>query len=132
MTDRDTGPVRVDELLRPFRFLSPLRAFWLLALPVIVLCHWFAAALQIAALALHPQPPLAPGIVEMRTRLTGRFARALLLLLLAPTPGLLGVDIVNGDARLRVHCLAAGGDSGLRTAHTLFRRLEDAIERITG
>jgi multicomponent Na+:H+ antiporter subunit E len=100
----------------------------LLALPRAA--AWFAGqallgGLDVARRALAPSLPLAPGLVELTTRLPEGGARVLLADALSLLPGTLTVEL-DGD-RLVVHALDAG--AGLEAE---LRRVEARVAGLLG
>lgn len=78
---------------RPLSFLNPRRWFWgILYIPVF-LWHMLVANLDVAFRVLHPDCPVRPGIVKVRTALKTDVARAFLANSITLTPGTMTIDI---------------------------------------
>ena len=57
-----------DTLARhPGKFLHPHRYFWALVYAPVLLYHCLKANFHVAYLVLHPQMPILPGIVRVKT-----------------------------------------------------------------
>jgi multisubunit Na+/H+ antiporter MnhE subunit len=112
------------------KVLSPRRWAWGLIAVVAVLWYWLVAAVQVAHLVLHPDPPVQPGVIRAKTRLAGPGSRAALRTLLAVAPGVLVVDAAD-DGSIELHCLVAGGP-GRDDARRVLAQFEDLIERVVG
>lgn len=86
---------------RPGRLLNPVRWFWLLLYLPYFFYYVVKANLDVAYRVLHPDIPIHPGIVKVKTSLTTDMAKAFLANSITLTPGTLVVDIVDQD--LYVH-----------------------------
>jgi multisubunit Na+/H+ antiporter MnhE subunit len=113
-----------------FKVLSPRRWAWGLIGAATVLWYWLVAAVQVAHVALHPDPPVRPGTLRTTTRLESPLARGLLARLLALAPGTLVIDS-GEDGSIELHCLT-DGEIGKADARRILERLEDLIERVAG
>ena len=88
-------------LKEPKRVFAPRR--WLLFLCYVpyVLYYCVRANLDVAYRVIHPDLPIRPGIVKVRTKLTTDLAKTFLANSITLTPGTLTVDISGQD--LYVH-----------------------------
>jgi multicomponent Na+:H+ antiporter subunit E len=68
--------------------------------------------IDVAWRALHPRMPIAPRIVEHRTRLPPGLPRAVMVGVISLLPGTLSVTL-GEDGRLNVHALTPGAADGL-------------------
>lgn len=83
------------------RLFSPVRWFWGLV-HLAVLCYYIVIAnLDVLYRVLHPNLPINPGIVKVKTTLKSDEAKTFLANSITLTPGTLSVDII-GDT-LYVH-----------------------------
>jgi len=87
---------------RPAQLLNPVRWFWLLCYIPVFAYYCAKANLQVAYLVLHPQMPIKPGIVKVRTRLRTKMGITALANSITLTPGTLTVD-AGEDGELYVH-----------------------------
>jgi multicomponent Na+:H+ antiporter subunit E len=86
---------------RAERLLSPTRWFWAL-MHLISLAFWIIVAnLDVLYRVVHPNLPIRPGIVKVKTSLKSDEAKTFLANSITLTPGTLTVDII--DDWLYVH-----------------------------
>lgn len=86
---------------RAERFFSPTRWFWALVHLVVLSYYIVLANLDVLYRVLHPNLPIRPGIVKVKTTLKSDEAKTFLANSITLTPGTLSVDII-GDT-LYVH-----------------------------
>jgi len=110
------------------RILNPVRWFWFLVYVVYFLYHCFRANLDVAYRALHPDMPIRPGIIKVRTSLTTDLAKTFLANSITLTPGTLTVDIKND--RLFVHWINISTDDPAEQTRIIVRRFEEVLRRI--
>ncbi len=82
--------------------LSPKRIFWLCYFVFRFFKLMLVANIDVAYRVLHPDLPIKPGIVEVKTSLTNPLARLILANAITLTPGTLVVDMTS-DGTLYVH-----------------------------
>ena len=90
-------------LTEPARWFAPKR--WLLFVCYVpyFLYYCIRANLDVAYRVIHPDLPIRPGIVKVRTKLSTDVAKTFLANSITLTPGTLTVDIRGQD--LYVHCI---------------------------
>ena len=138
---RDTGSLVVGALLtalvvaltsgkHPYLewLLNPLRLFWLLLYIPFFLYYCLKANLDVAYRVIHPDVPIRPGIVKVRTTLKGDLAKTFLANSITLTPGTLTVDIVGSD--LYVHWINIHTDDPEQQTEEIVRRFEGFLKRI--
>jgi multicomponent Na+:H+ antiporter subunit E len=115
-------PEHMEKALDPRRWL-----FFALYVPYFF--YWcLKANLDVALRVLHPDVPIRPGIVKVRTSLTGEMAKTFLANSITLTPGTLTVDIDGQD--VYVHWINIDTDDvGRRTAE-ICGRFEPLLRRI--
>lgn len=91
----DIYPDDLDVLFEPSRLL------WTLVYIPYFFLYVIKANLDVAYRVLHPDVPINPGIVRVRTTLTGDIGKTALANSITLTPGTLSVDIV--DEYIYVH-----------------------------
>ena len=74
---------------------NPRRLFWLVMYAPYFIYQVLMANLDVLYRVLHPDLPIQPGIVKVRTTLTSDLAKTLLANSITLTPGTLSVDIVG-------------------------------------
>lgn len=87
----------------PARLISPKRWLWGVLYIPYFLYFVFKANLDVAYRVLHPDLPIHPGIVKVKTELKSDLGRTFLANSITLTPGTLSVDIEDGY--LYVHWL---------------------------
>jgi len=84
-------------LSEPKRFFVPKRWFLFLVYVPYFLYYCVRANLDVAYRVIHPDLPIRPGIVKVRTRLKSDLAKTFLANSITLTPGTLTVDIKGQD-----------------------------------
>ena len=113
---------------RPEKVLNPRRLFWgLLYLPYFFYMV-IRANLDVAYRVLHPDMPIRPGIVKVRTSLESSLARTMLANSITLTPGTLSVDIDGQD--LYIHWIYVEGDTIEQHSERIVQRFEGWLKRI--
>lgn len=112
----------------PHKALDPRRWFWMaLYIPYFLYyCVW--ANLDVAYRVLHPDLPIRPGIVKVRTDLKSEMARTFLANSITLTPGTLTVDIDGQD--LYIHWINVVGEGVEEHSARIVRRFERLLRRI--
>jgi multicomponent Na+:H+ antiporter subunit E len=77
---------------------------------------------------LHPDLPIRPGIVKVRTSLTSDLARSFLAMSITLTPGTLVIDIVGHD--LYVHSINITSDDPEAHTREIVRPFEPLLRKI--
>ncbi len=90
---------------KPRKILEPRRWFYFLLFIPVFAYYCIKANIQVAYLVVHPQLPIKPGIVRMRTKLKNRVAIVVLSNCITLTPGTLTVEATEKGV-LYVHWLA--------------------------
>ena len=121
------GPI----VTAPLKFLNPVRWLALLVCLLVMLNDMIMSGINAAYYALHPDVPVKPGVVRLRTRLASPAARAFLASAINLTPGLLAVDVTD-DGFVMVHMISADPERMRKDAERLVGRCEDLIERVMG
>ena len=119
---KDVFPENLGNLLDPRRWF-----FMLLYLPYFFY-YCMKANLDVAIRVLHPDVPIRPGIVKVRTTLKSEMARTFLANSITLTPGTLTVEVDGDD--LYIHWINIDtDDAGKRTAE-ICGRFEPMLRRI--
>lgn len=85
----------------PIKILQPHRLLWLLIYIPVFTWECLKANLDVAYRVIHPEKPLKPGIIKVKTKLKTDLARTFLANSITMTPGTMSVDIV--DDTLYIH-----------------------------
>lgn len=85
----------------PIKILQPHRLFWLLLYIPVFGWECLKANLDVAYRVIHPEKPLKPGIIKIKTILKSDLARTFLANSITMTPGTMSIDII--DDTLYIH-----------------------------
>ena len=107
---------------------APRRFFWLLVYIPYFLYFVFKANLDVLYRVLHPDLPINPGIVKVRTGLTTDLAKTILANSITLTPGTLSVDI-EGEY-IYVHWINVISKDTAGATAIIVNRFENIIRRI--
>ncbi len=113
----------------PGQFFNPVRIFWLIVYLPVFLCYCIKANLQVVYLVLHPEMPIKPGIVKVKTKLTSESGVTALANSITLTPGTLTVDVIN-DNELYVHWLVVESAEEDKATEIIVNRFEYFLEKI--
>ena len=119
---RDVYPDGMVKLLNPRRWV-----FFLMYVPYF-LYYCVKANLDVALRVIHPDVPIKPGIVKVRTTLTRDMAKTFLANSITLTPGTLTVDIDGQD--LYVHWINVHTDDPAERTREICERFEPLLRRI--
>ncbi|NIA07118.1 MAG: hypothetical protein GWP14_05705 [Actinobacteria bacterium] len=114
---------------QPKNMFSPLRILWLLLYLPVFLYYCIRANLQVVYLVLHPDMPIKPGIVKVKTKLKTESGVTALANSITLTPGTLTVDVVNGN-ELYVHWLVVESADEDKATEIIVSRFEFFLEKI--
>ena len=118
----DIYPDRLHKLLNPKRWL-----FFLMYVPYF-LYYCIRANLDVAVRVIHPDVPIRPGIVKVRTTLTTDMAKTFLANSITLTPGTLTVDLDGQD--LYVHWINIDTEDVDKRTAEICGRFEPLLRRI--
>jgi len=110
------------------KLVQPARYFWFLIYLPVFFYYVVVANLDVAYRVLHPDMPIRPGIVKVRTSLTSDMGRTFLANSITLTPGTLTVDIV-GD-HLYIHWINITTEDPQEETAIIVRRFERILRRI--
>ena len=115
-------PQRAEKLLQPKRYLWAL-----LYIPYFI--YWcIRANLDVAYRVLHPDVPIRPGIVRVRTSLQTDMAKTFLANSITLTPGTLTVEIIGQD--FFVHWIYIPTDEPEEQTRIIVGRFERMLKEI--
>ena len=114
--------------VKPSRLVDPRRLFWLLLYIPYFLYYCVKANLDVAYRVLHPDMPIRPGIVKVKTGLTTDLAKTFLANSITLTPGTLTVDIV--DQVFYVHWIAIEGEDAEEHTRLIIDKFEPILRKI--
>jgi multicomponent Na+:H+ antiporter subunit E len=87
----------------PERAIHIHRYFWAIYYVPVFLWQMFKSNIDVAFRVLHPDLPIDPGLIKIRTKLKSEVSRAFLANSLSLTPGSTTVDIIGDE--IYVHCI---------------------------
>ena len=104
------------------------RIFWLLVYVPIFFWYVVIANLDVVYRVVHPEMPIHPGIVKVKTTLKNPAGRAMLANSITLTPGTLTVDIV--DEYLYVHWINVQAEDVEEATEKIVSKFEGMLRRI--
>lgn len=110
-------------------FISPVRVFWFLLYLPVFFYYVIVANLDVVYRALHPQMPIKPGIVKIKTTLKTESGITALANSITLTPGTLTVDLTD-DGFLYIHWINVKSDDVEQATRHIADRFEWFIKRI--
>jgi multicomponent Na+:H+ antiporter subunit E len=113
----------------PLKFFNPSRYLWLIIYLPVFAYYCLKANLQVVYLVLHPQMPIEPGIVKVRTKLRNPAAITALSNSITLTPGTLTVD-ADEQGVLYVHWLKVESKDEQEATEKIVGKFEYFLERI--
>jgi multicomponent Na+:H+ antiporter subunit E len=113
---------------QPFKLLHPRRLFWLLVYIPVFGWYCLKANLDVAYRVIHPERPLKPGIVKIKTKLKTNLARTFLANSITMTPGTMSVDI--DDDILYIHWIWVRDLDLEKATHSIAGPFEKYLMRI--
>ncbi|RKX71845.1 Na+/H+ antiporter subunit E [candidate division WOR-3 bacterium] len=112
----------------PIRFLQPHRWFWLLVYIPYFIWFMIRANLDVAFRVLHPDRPINPGIVKIKTILKTDTAKVFLANSITLTPGTMTCDI-DGEY-LYIHWIDVRAQDVEGASRIIARPFEKILRRI--
>jgi multicomponent Na+:H+ antiporter subunit E len=110
-------------------FISPVRIFWFLVYIPVFFFYVIIANFDVVYRALHPDMPIKPGIVKIKTNLKTDSGITALANSITLTPGTLTVDLTD-DGFLYVHWINVKSDDIEQATKCIAQRFEWFIQRI--
>jgi multicomponent Na+:H+ antiporter subunit E len=110
-------------------FISPIRVFWFLVYVPVFFYYVIKANFDVVYRALHPQMPIKPGIVKIKTTLKTESGITALANSITLTPGTLTVDLTD-DGFLYIHWINVKSDDVEQATEFIARRFEWFLKRI--
>ncbi len=110
------------------KLVQPSRYFWFLIYLPIFFYYVVRANFDVAYRVLHPEMPIRPGIVKVRTSLKSEMGKTFLANSITLTPGTLTVDIV-GD-HLYIHWINIVTEDPQEETEVIVKKFEKYLRRI--
>jgi len=111
-----------------YKFLQPMRYFWLLVYIFIFTWEVLKANFDVAYRVIHPAMPIKPGIVRVPLTVKSAIARTMLANSITMTPGTITVDIIGDD--IYVHWIYVKSDNPEEYSRIVSGRFEKYIKKI--
>lgn len=110
---------------------NPMRYFWFLQYVILFLWECFKANLDVAYRVIHPDLPIRPGTVKVRTSLKSDAGLTFLANSITLTPGTTTVDVDKDAGVIYVHWLYVRGEcpEGYADIKSV-RKFENILKRI--
>jgi len=110
------------------KLFQPIRYYWFVIYFFIFIWECLKANLDVAYRVLHPDLPIKPGIVKVKTQLKTDIARTTLANSITMTPGTITVDII--DDFIYVHWIYVSARDPIQYTEKISGRFEKYIQRI--
>lgn len=105
------------------------RIFWILVYIPMFLWYVIIANLDVVYRVVHPDMPIKPGIVKVKTTLKNPAGRTILANSITLTPGTLTVDI-DDDDYLYIHWINVKSDDVEEATRQIVAKFEGVLRRI--
>ena len=108
----------------------PGRYLWFLYYIPIFVWECFKANIDVAYRVIHPDLPIHPGIVKVRTNLTSDTALTFLANSITLTPGTLTVDVDKENGYLYIHWIEVKDKDINKATKLIVEKFEKILKRI--
>lgn len=105
------------------------RLFWLIVYVPMFSWYVILANLDVLYRVVHPDMPIRPGIVKVKTTLTNPAGRAMLANSITLTPGTMTVDITD-DGYLYIHWINVKSEDIEQATRHIVSKFEGVLRRI--
>lgn len=110
-------------------FVSPVRLFWLLVYLPVFFYYLLKANFDVVYRAIHPDMPIHPGIVKIKTNLKTPSGITALANSITLTPGTMTVDLTD-DGILYIHWINVKSTGTEEATQLIAQRFEWFLKRI--
>ena len=115
---------------RPHVFKSINRYFWFLYYVPLFIWECIKANIDVAYRVTHPDLPINPGIVKVKTTLKSDTALTFLANSITLTPGTMTVDIDQTNGFLYIHWIDVKNKDIQKSTELIVKTFEDVLRRI--
>lgn len=115
---------------RTYLFTHPRRYLWFLYYVPVFMWECFKANIDVAYRVIHPDLPIHPGIVKVKTSLKSDVALTFLSNSITLTPGTLTVDVDKEKGFLYVHWIKVRHKDVEKATKIVVERFENILKRI--
>src|SRR4030042_1604604 len=110
-------------------FISPVRIFWFLVYIPVFFYYVIIANFDVVYRALHPDMPIKPGIVKIKTNLKTDSGITALANSITLTPGTMTVDLTD-DGYLYIHWINVQSDDVEEATRLIAQRFEWFMKKV--
>jgi len=114
----------------PAKLWNPVRWFWALVYIPMLFYYIIKANLEVAYIVLHPELPIRPGIVRVKTELKSESARTVLANSITLTPGTFTVDVKPETGEMFIHWLTVEAEGADEATERIVKRFEGLLKKI--
>ena len=118
----DIFPVELTKLM------NPVRIFWIILYIPVFLWYIIKSNFDVAYRVFHPEIPIRPGIVKVKTTLKNELAKTLLANSITLTPGTLTIDFINDN--IYVHWINIISDDPEVETRLIVTKFEKYLKKI--
>ncbi|MEW6009646.1 MAG: Na+/H+ antiporter subunit E [Candidatus Omnitrophota bacterium] len=122
-----TGDLFVE---RPHKLKKISRYFWFFYYVPLFIWECIKANLDVAYRVCHPDLPINPGIVKVKTTLKSDTALTFLANSITLTPGTMSVDIDKENGYLYIHWIDVKSQDQQKASELIVKTFEDVLRRI--
>lgn len=115
---------------RPYVFKSINRYLWFLYYVPVFIWECIKANVDVAYRVIHPDLPINPGIVKVKTILKSDTGLTFLANSITLTPGTMSVDIDQERGFLYIHWIDVKDKDVQKATEIIVQRFEDILKRI--
>ncbi len=115
---------------RPGVFRNPARYDWFTYYIPVFLWQCLKANIDVAYRVIHPDMPINPGIIKVKTNLKSDVALTFLANSITLTPGTLCVDVMREEGILYIHCIDVKTINQEEATRIIVKPFEDILKRI--
>jgi multicomponent Na+:H+ antiporter subunit E len=115
---------------RPHLFKHPSRYLWFLYYIPVFLWECIKANIDVAYMVIHPNLPIKPGIVKVKTSLKSDTALTFLANSITLTPGTLSVDIDQDNGFLYIHWINVQHKDIEKASREILHTFESILKKI--
>jgi multicomponent Na+:H+ antiporter subunit E len=115
---------------RPHHFLNPFRYLWFLYYIPLFIWECIKANIDVAYRVIHPDLPINPGIVKVKTTLKSETGLTFLANSITLTPGTMSVDIDQENGFLYIHWIDVKDKDIQKATKIIVERFEKILKRI--
>ncbi len=108
----------------------PVRVFWFLVYIPFFFWECFKANIDVAYRVSHPEVPIHPGIVKVKTQLKSDLGLTFLANSITLTPGTLSVDVDKENGYLYIHWIEVKDESVEGATRRIVGRFESVLRRV--